>query len=72
MQIVEVHFVGMNDPFFAVVTIVGLVGMVGMVGGALMRARGGRRWDRAFLGGALLIAAAFIATLAYSWLASPL
>jgi hypothetical protein len=70
LQIVGILFVGMNDPRLAVVTIVGLVGVVGMVVGAVMRLRGGRGWDGVFLGGAVLIAATFVVTLAYSWLTS--
>jgi len=71
MQVVEFNFMVMNDPVLAVVAVLGLFGMVCLILGAMMRSRGGRRWDRVFLAGALLIAAAFFSSLAYSWIASP-
>ena len=58
----------MIDSVVIVVMIAGLVGCVGFVVAAVARTRGDRRWDRLFLGSALVIAVSFGTVLAYSWL----
>lgn len=68
MTVSEFRFVVLDDPLLTVLSIAGLLCFVG---GAVMRVRGGRRWDRVFLIGALLIAGAFVYTLVSTWL-SPL
>ena len=68
MTVSEFRFVILDDPILAVLSIAGLVCFVG---GAVMRIRGGRRWDRVFLAGAVLIAVAFVYTLVGSWLTVP-
>jgi hypothetical protein len=62
----------MNDPVVILVTLVGLIGCVGFLVAALARTGGDRRWDRVFLGSALLIATSFAAVLAYAWIARPI
>ena len=68
MTISEFRFVVLDDPLLTVLSIAGLLCFVG---GAVMRLRGGPRWDRVFLLGALLIAAAFIYTLVSTWASPP-
>lgn len=68
MTVSEFRFVVLDDPLLTVLSIAGLLCFVG---GAVMRLRGGGRWDRVFLIGALLIAAAFVYTLASTWLSPP-
>jgi hypothetical protein len=68
MTVSEFRFVVFDDPLLAAISIAG--GLC-FVGGAVMRLRGGRRWDRVILAGALLIAAAFVYTLVGSWLSTP-
>jgi hypothetical protein len=60
----------MSDPVLVVVSIVGLTGWVGFLVAAWARTGGDHRWDRVFLGSAVLIAVSFAALLAYSWLAT--
>ena len=52
MTVSEFRFVVLDDP---VLTVLSIAGLLCFVGGAVMRLRGGPRWDRVFLLGALLI-----------------
>jgi hypothetical protein len=61
----------MRDTVLVIATIVGLVWWLGFVIGAIMRARGDRRWDHALLGGALPIPASYAVLLVDSWVAGP-
>lgn len=70
MQVVEVHVFGFSDPVLAALSIAGIVGIVVFVLAAVMRLRGNRTWDRAFLVGGILLAVAFVGTLLYLWVAA--
>ena len=68
MTVTEFRFVVLDDP---VLTVLSIAGLLCFVGGAVMRLRGGRRWDGVFLVGALLIVAAFVYTLVSTWIRPP-
>jgi hypothetical protein len=68
VTVTEFRFVVLDDP---VLTVLSIAGLLCFVGGAVMRLRGGRRWDRVLLIGALLMAAAFVYTLVSTWLSPP-
>lgn len=71
MQVAEIHVFGFNDPVFALLSVSGLVGFGIFVAAAVLRLGGRRAWDRAFLAGGVLLAVAFVGTLLYTWVASP-
>jgi len=71
VQVAEVHLFGFNDPVLAVLSVAGLIGFGIFVAAAVLRLGGRRAWDRAFVAGGILLAVAFIGTMLYTWIASP-
>ena len=65
MMVSEFRFVVLDDPILAVLWI---GGVACFLGGAVMRWRGGRRWDRLLYAGAILLGASFVYALARTWL----